>query len=179
METDSSRLVKPSGGVGCGLSPVVYAGTFDPITNGHLEIVRRASRVFDRLIVAVADVGKPTLLFSVEERTAMIREAAEEAGLVIEVCSFSCLLVNFMKGLGAKVIIRGLRAVSDYEYESQMAITNRELDPEIETVFLMTSKEYSFVSSSIVREIARHGGDVTALVPSGVQKRLKQLFQSS
>jgi pantetheine-phosphate adenylyltransferase len=156
--------------------PVVYAGTFDPVTNGHMDIVRRACRVFDRLIVAVADVGKPSLLFAIEDRVNMLREATKEIGLDVEVCSFSGLLVNFMKGVGAKVVIRGLRAVSDYEYEFQMAITNRELDANMETVFLMTSKDCSFVSSSIVREISRHGGDVSSLVPSIVSERLRSYF---
>lgn len=157
----------------------VYAGTFDPITNGHFDIIKRAAHVFDKLVVAVADVDKPGMLFSVEARVEMVREAILSWGEPVEVCSFSGLLVKFVRSLGSRVVIRGLRAVSDYEYESQMAVTNRQLDSDIETFFIMTSKEYSFLSSSIVKEIARHGGDYSEFVPPHVVRKLGQALHRS
>ena len=156
----------------------VYAGTFDPITNGHRDIIERALRIFDSLIVAVTATSPKTLLFSVEERKELIRDAVGELGDRVEVDSFNGLLVDYVRSRGSDVIIRGLRAVSDYEYEAQMAIINRQLCGDIETVFLMTSKGSSFISSSIVRQIAKHGGDVSALVPKNVAERLQKHYQS-
>lgn len=171
MNSLDEHLVK---GVG------VYAGTFDPITNGHFDIIKRAAHVFDKLIVAVADVGKPGLLFSLEERIAMVRESVDLWGEpAVHVCGFGGLLVKFVRSVGARVVVRGLRAVSDYEYESQMAMTNRQLDSDIETFFIMTSKEYSFISSSIVKEVARHGGDYSDFVPGHVVAKLEKAFGRS
>ena len=168
--TKNGRLMKGLG---------VYAGTFDPITNGHFDIIKRAAHVFDKLVVAVADVQKPGVLFSVEDRVEMVREAISSWGEPVEVCSFRGLLVKFVRSLGSRVVIRGLRAVSDYEYESQMAVTNRQLDSEIETFFIMTSKEYSFISSSIVKEIACHGGDYSEFVPAHVVSKLDKVLRRS
>lgn len=155
----------------------VYAGTFDPITNGHLDVISRTACVFERVIVAVANTDKPNLLFSLDQRVVMVREAvAKFASEAVEVVSFSGLLVKFVRAVRARVIIRGLRAVSDYDYESQMAVTNRQLDPSIETFFVMTSKEFSFISSSVVKEIAKNGGDYSEFVPKHVAENLWQIY---
>lgn len=156
----------------------VYAGTFDPITNGHLDIVKRATRVFSKVVVAVANNRAKDPLFAVEERMQLARDSVAEFGEQVSVTSFSGLLVNHCRELGAAIIIRGLRAVSDYEYESQMAMTNRQLSSEVETVFLMTSKNCSFISASIVRDIARHGGELSTFVPENVQRRLEKLYSN-
>ncbi|MCB0324101.1 MAG: pantetheine-phosphate adenylyltransferase [Bdellovibrionales bacterium] len=152
----------------------VYAGTFDPITNGHVDILRRALRVFERVHLAVAESTTKKVVFSAEERIEMVREAtksfASPPQLVVE--AFDGLLVDYVRRVGAQVIVRGLRAVSDYEYEAQMAHINRHLADDIETVFLVTSDRLSFVSSSIVKNIAGNGGTVDHLVPEVVAKRL-------
>lgn len=157
-------------------SLAVYAGTFDPITNGHRDIIERAAKLFDVLIVAVAESSRKELLFSADERREMVEETAKGLGGNIRVEVFKGLLIQYLKEQGAHVIIRGLRAVSDYEYEAQMAVVNRRLAEGIETVFLMTSEKCSFISASIVREVARHGGDVSSLVSAGVADRLKNKF---
>ncbi|MCS7253305.1 MAG: pantetheine-phosphate adenylyltransferase [Armatimonadota bacterium] len=151
----------------------IYPGTFDPITNGHLDIIERAAKIFDELIVAVATnpVKKP--LFSLEERVLMIREACAHLPNV-RVESFNGLLVEFARSLDARVIVKGLRAVSDFDYEFQMASMNRKLAPDIETVFIMTSLEYAYLSSSIIKEAAMLGGCVQGLVPHSVLPRLKE-----
>lgn len=158
----------------------VYAGTFDPVTNGHIEVLRRALQLFDKIVVAVSAAEHKTSLFSVAEREALIRqviaEFPQELSSRVEVSNFKGLLVDTVRQLGAQAIIRGLRAVSDYEYEAQMAVMNRRLAPDIETVFLMTSEHCSFISSSIVREAARHGGNVAELVPGVVGTALKSKF---
>jgi pantetheine-phosphate adenylyltransferase len=158
----------------------VYAGTFDPITNGHLDIVLRASGIFDKLHVAVVEHPNKKTLFTAEERVALVRRSVESCGSAIaqkvSVSSFGGLLVEYIRNIGCQVVIRGLRAVSDYEYEAQMAIINRHLAEEIETVFLMTSDRCSFISSSIVREIAKLGGDVSGLVPPPVNEKLCAVF---
>jgi pantetheine-phosphate adenylyltransferase len=157
--------------------PVValYPGSFDPITNGHEDLARRALGVADRLIVAVAHTSTHDKqgLFSIEERVALIREvfADEER---IEVSSFEGLLVDFAQAEGASLVVRGLRAVSDFEYELQMAQMNHELWPEIETIFLVPDVRYSFLSASLVREVARLGGDVSSLVSKPVLKQVKK-----
>lgn len=147
----------------------VYPGTFDPVTNGHLDIIGRAARLVDRLVVGVAiNIGKEPL-FSLEERVDLVRaeagRAAREAGATVDVVPFSGLLVDFARAQGANVIVRGLRAVSDFDYEFPMAGMNRRLDPAIETVFLMASETNQFIASRLVKEIARMGGDISSFVP--------------
>ncbi|MBN2885976.1 MAG: pantetheine-phosphate adenylyltransferase [Chromatiaceae bacterium] len=154
---------------------VVYPGTFDPITNGHIDLVLRAARLFDRVVVAVAtDTGKQPL-FSIEERVALVREATGHLPNV-ESIAFQGLLVNFVRELGVNVIIRGLRAVSDFEYEFQLASMNRHMAPDIETIFLTPAEQYAFISSSLVREIARLHGDISTFVPAEVQAALRERF---
>jgi pantetheine-phosphate adenylyltransferase len=156
----------------------VYAGTFDPITHGHCDIVDRAASIFGKIVVAVAQADGEGALFGLEDRVSMVREAVKDIPGNIEVHPFNNLLVDFVREVGSRVIIRGLRAVSDYEYEAQMAIINRQVAKDIETVFLMTSKRASFISSSSVREIAKFGGDVSTLVPESVAKKLKEVYSS-
>ena len=149
----------------------VYPGTFDPITNGHVDLVGRAAPLFERIIVGIAESPGKSPVFSVEERVEMARMAL--AGYAnVEVQGFDSLLAHFVRGLGAGVLLRGLRAVSDFEYEFQLASMNRHLIPEVETLFLTPSEQYSFLSSSLVREIGRLGGDVTGFVHPAVQAAL-------
>lgn len=153
----------------------LYAGSFDPLTNGHLDILSRARRLADRVIVAILQNEEKKPLFTVEERVEMILEiVGEDAATPVR--SFSGLLVDFARATGATMLVRGLRAVSDYEYELQMALMNRRLAPEIETVFLMAKEEYSYVSSRLVKEVARLSGDLSGLVPDPVRKRLAARF---
>ncbi len=149
----------------------IYPGTFDPITCGHTDIVSRATRIFDRVIVAIAASTSKKTVFNVTERAAFARTALAEIDKV-EVCTFDGLLANAARGHGATVILRGLRAVSDFEYEFQMAAMNRKLIPEAETVFLTTSGRYGYISSSLVREIAALGGPVTEFVHPAVEQAL-------
>ena len=157
---------------------VVYPGTFDPFTCGHEDLVRRASRVFDHVIVGVADSESKRPMFSAAERVAMARETLAALPNV-EVTGFSALLMDFVRQQGAKIILRGLRAVSDFEYEFQMAGMNRNLYPEVETLFLTPGEQYTFISATIVREIARFGGDVSQFVHPLVHARLKAKFAAS
>ena len=150
----------------------IYPGSFDPITNGHLDLISRAARLFDRLIVAILRNESKQPLFSVEERMEMLREVVRGYPNV-EVDSFHGLLVDYAAAKGATVIIRGIRAISDYEYELQMALMNRRLAPSIETVFLMAGEAYSFISSRLVTEVIGLGGDISGLVPPSVEVRLK------
>ena len=159
------------------MQTAVYAGTFDPFTNGHRDIVERASRLFERVHVAIAESTSKQPLFDANERVDLTREALTSFGEKVVVEKFNGLLVNYVATVGADVIIRGLRAVSDYEYEYQIAAMNRELAPSIETVFLMASQQHSFINSTIVKEVARFGGDVSSLVPDNIGKRLKEAFQ--
>ena len=145
----------------------IYAGSFDPITLGHLDIIKRASRITNRLIIAVLNNNAKKPAFSVEERLELIRKVTKDIPNV-EVMSFSGLTVDFAKQQKANVLIRGLRAVTDFEYELQIAQGNHKLNPDLDTVFLTTSVEYSYVSSSIVKEIASYGGDITQFVPQEV-----------
>lgn len=154
----------------------VYPGSFDPVTYGHLDIITRAANQFDRLIVAVLNNAKKNPLFSVEERKKLLHDATKDITNV-EIDNFSDLLIHYMEAKGARVIIRGLRAVSDFEYELQMASTNRKLSDNIETFFMMTNPKYSFLSSSIVKEVALFEGDVNDFVPPEVEAALKRKFQ--
>ena len=151
----------------------VYPGTFDPMTLGHEDLMRRASRLFDRLIVAVAAGHHKRTMFTVEERLDIAKELAAPCGNV-EVIAFRGLLRDFVVDNGGKVVVRGLRAVSDFEYEFQMAGMNRQLMPEVETLFLTPSDQFQFVSGTFVREIAMHGGDVSKFVAPSVLMRLKE-----
>jgi pantetheine-phosphate adenylyltransferase len=157
----------------------VYPGSFDPITNGHLDIIERARKLCDRLILAVLVNDEKKPLFSVAERIRMIRaNVASGSGGRVEAEKFSGLLVDFAKEAKAQMIVRGLRAMSDFEYEFQMALMNRRLEPRIETVFLMAKEEYSYVSSRLVKEVARLGGDIRSLTPPGVTKALRAKFSA-
>ncbi|MER3501470.1 MAG: hypothetical protein IMHGJWDQ_001164 [Candidatus Fervidibacter sp.] len=151
----------------------VYPGTFDPVTNGHLDVIERAARIFDELIVAVTTNPAKTPWFTLEERVTMLKECCQHLSNV-RVEAFDGLLVNFARKVGAKVIIKGLRAISDFDYEFQMAAINRKLAPEIETLFLMTSLPYAYLSSSAVKEVASLGGCLKELVPENVAERLHQ-----
>lgn len=153
----------------------VYPGTFDPVTNGHLDLVDRGSKLADRLVLAILRNEDKKPVFTVEERMALIRGAVRPWNNVV-VESFDGLLVDYARSIGATLILRGLRAVSDFEYELQMAMMNRRLAPGLETAFLMPSEAYSYVSSRLVREVARLGGDVGGLVPSDVARALAGKF---
>jgi len=154
----------------------VYPGTFDPVTNGHIDLVERSLRIFDEVIVAVAANPKKEPLFPLDERVTLFKQAISHfSNVVIE--GFDGLLVDYVKQKKAAGIIRGLRAVSDFEYEMQMALMNRRLDNTIETVFLMPNEEYSFITSTIVKEAASYGGDVSSLVPKVVVEKLKKRFK--
>jgi pantetheine-phosphate adenylyltransferase len=158
------------------MSVAVYPGSFDPITNGHLDIIGRAANVFDRVIVAVLANPRKTPFLPVKERMRVIRESIAEGGAPadrIEVASFDGLTVDFCHAHDATAIVRGLRAISDFETEMQLAHNNRVLAPEIDTVFFMTSLANGYVSSSLVKEIARYGGDVSAMVPEPALRRLR------
>jgi len=154
----------------------VYPGSFDPVTKGHADLIRRSLAFSDRVVVAVAVNVSKQPLFTLEERVALIRETVELPS--VEVRSFDGLLVDFAKAVGASMLIRGLRAVSDFEYEFQMALMNRTLAPALETVFLVPAFDLTYLSSSLVREVARFGGDVSALVDPVVQHALKATFKS-
>ncbi|MDH4162098.1 MAG: pantetheine-phosphate adenylyltransferase [Nitrospirota bacterium] len=153
----------------------VYPGTFDPVTYGHVDLTERSLRMFDKVIIAIAANPKKAPLFTLEERIDMFRRAIGKKHNV-EIEGFDCLLVDYMKRKRAVGLIRGLRAVSDFEYELQMALMNRRLDSSVETVFLMPSEEYSFITSTIVKEAASYGGDVSSLVPKTVVEKLKRKF---
>lgn len=156
-----------------GATVAIYPGSFDPITNGHLDLIERAARLFDRLIVAILRNEGKEPLFTAEERVEMLRQVLRDYANV-EVDSFEGLLVDYAARRGAGVIVRGIRAVSDYEYELQMALMNRRLAPQIETVFLMAGEAYSFISSRLVKEVASLGGDISGLVPPVVEARLRE-----
>ena len=149
----------------------VYPGSFDPITNGHLDVIERAAHMFDRVIVAVAHNPEKSPMFSPEERVELARAASRKLKNV-DVEEFEGLLVKYARERGATVLVRGLRAVADFEFEFQMALMNRRLDGTVETIFLMPKDEYTFISSRLVKEIAGLGGDVSAFVPSDVQRAL-------
>lgn len=158
-----------------GKSLAIYPGSFDPITNGHLDLIERSARLVDRLVVSILHNPKKSPLFSVEERLAMLRESVTPWSNV-EVDSFEGLLVDYAAKRGANLIIRGIRAISDYDHEWQMALMNRRLRPEIETMFLMAGEAHSFISSHLVKEVLRLGGEISDLVPPVVEQHLKQRF---
>ena len=158
------------------MDKVIYPGTFDPITRGHEDLVRRASRLFDQVIVAIAVSSSKKPFFSLEERVEMAHEVLSDCPNV-KIMAFSGLLMNFLQQQNARIILRGLRAASDFEYEFQMAGMNRTLHPDVETVFLTPAEQYTFISASIVREIARFGGDVGKFVSPLVAERLKEKNQ--
>ena len=151
----------------------IYPGTFDPMTNGHLDIVTRAALMFDHVILAIAASPGKKPMFTLDERVALATQVTTHLNNV-EVIGFSDLMANFAKAQGANVLVRGLRAVSDFEYEMQLANMNRHLLPTLESVFMMPSKEWSFISSSLVKEVARHGGDITPFLPQEVTQALME-----
>ena len=150
---------------------VIYPGSFDPLTNGHLDVVQRAAKLFDRVVVAVAKSESKTPLFTLEERLALVKVAVQNLPNV-EADTFDGLLVNYVEQRGAQAVVRGLRAVSDFEFEFQLALMNRKLNERIETIFMMPKDTYTFLSSRIVKEIARLGGDVSPFVPAHVRTAL-------
>ena len=153
------------------MTTAVYPGSFDPVTNGHLDVITRGAKLFDRVIVGVLHNSAKSPLFSVEERVKILKEATADLENV-EIVSFSGLSVEFARECNAKVIIRGLRAITDFEYELQMAQTNRVLAPDIDTMFLTTSLEYAYLSSTTVKEVATFGGDISKFVPEFVRKEV-------
>jgi len=155
----------------------LYPGSFDPITNGHMSLIERALNIFDQVTVAVATAGHKETLFSLEERLDLVTRSVGSFENV-KVVTFDNLLADFAREIGATAIIRGLRAVSDFEYEFQMALMNRRLEREVETVFLMPALSWVYLSSTIVKEVARHGGQVAGLVPDPVVKALRRKFNS-
>lgn len=156
----------------------IYPGSFDPITNGHLDLIQRGSRMFDKLIVSVLRNDAKSPLFSVQERTEMLNEVVHVYPNVV-VDSFHGLLVDHATANSATVLLRGIRAISDYEYELQMALMNRRLQPGIETVFMMANEAYSFISSKLVKEVFSLGGNITGLVPPSVEARLQRRMSES
>ncbi len=156
----------------------VYPGSFDPITNGHVDIIHRGLKIFEQIVIAVLENPKKTLLFSTKERVDMIRNIFPDLKK-IEVKTFHGLLVDFAKDNQAKIVMRGLRAISDFEYEFQMTLMNRNLDPEIETFFMMPSVHYSFLSSRLVKEVCMLGGSLEGLVPQEVESKLREKFESN
>ena len=153
------------------MQTAIYPGSFDPITNGHLDIIERASKLCDKVIVAVLKNTNKNPMFTLEERVALIEEVVAPLNNVTVEC-FSGLLVDYAKQHNANVIIKGLRAVSDFEYEFQMALMNRKLSPDVETIFLMTSSKNSYLSSSIVKEVAKFGGCIEGLVPENIKQAI-------
>jgi len=158
------------------MKKAIYPGTFDPVTNGHLDVIKRGSIIFDTLIVSVGRNPLKETLFSVKERMEMIRDHVREFKNV-EVDCFDGMLVDYLKKQQTNIILRGIRTVSDFEYEFQRALTNRALSKEVETVFVMTSEQYSFLNSTLIREVVSLGGSMSQFVPSDVERRLKEKFK--
>ena len=176
-QAEEERALPPGQPAGPRAHAVVYPGTFDPVTNGHVSIIRRALRFFDRVVVAVAENAGKNPLFSLEERVAFVRDATAHLKRV-EVIPYSGLTVSFAAAHGACAMLRGLRATGDFEYEFQLALMNRRLQNDLQTVFLMTDYRWLFVSSSIVKAAASHGGDIAGLVPDLVRARLEELYRT-
>ena len=158
------------------MKTIVYPGTFDPITNGHIDLIERASKLFDKIIVSIASSKKKSPLFTIEERISLATECLSHLPNV-EIKGFDYLLVNFVKDCDGDAVMRGLRAVSDFEYEFQLANMNRALSPEVESIFLTPAEKFSYISSSLVREISSLQGDVTKFVPPNVADALVKKFQ--
>ena len=155
------------------MKKAIYPGTFDPITNGHIDIIKRAVSIFDEVLVSVVKSPSKNTFFSYQERIALVKEVAKDIkGAKVQ--GFDGLVVDFARKRGAKVIVRGLRMISDFEYEFQMALTNRNLAPEVETIFLMPHPEYSFISSRLIKEAATLGANLKKFLPAGVSKALKR-----
>jgi pantetheine-phosphate adenylyltransferase len=157
----------------------VFPGSFDPMTNAHLDVAARAARLFDRLVIGVLNNPRKQPLFTVEERVRLIRESVADLGEHVEVVGFDGLTVAFARAQGAGFIVRGLRAVSDFEAELQMALTNRKLEPSVDTTFLMTALEFGYVSSTLAKEVASFGGDVGPMVPGPVAAALRERLAST
>lgn len=158
------------------MKTIVYPGTFDPVTNGHIDLVERASKLFDKVVIGIASSQRKSPLFTIEERIELASQCLQHVPNV-EIHGFDCLLVNFVSDCNADAIMRGLRAVSDFEYEFQLANMNRALSPDIESIFLTPSEKFSYISSSLVREISSLKGDVSQFVPSNVAKALAARLQ--
>ena len=158
------------------MKAAVYPGSFDPVTKGHLDIIKRASRTFDKVYVAILTNSSKTPMFSLEKRLEWLRRSTQDIENV-EIDSFSGLLVNYLSEKNSNIIIKGLRAVSDFEYEFQMALMNRKLNPDVETLFMMTSGKYSYLSSSIVKEVARHKASLEGLVPDFMIDEITELIE--
>ena len=157
----------------------IYPGSFDPLTFGHVDIIERSLRIFDRVIVSILTNPQKAPLFTVEERIEVMREVLMPRFANVDIDVFEGLLVDYAKQKNAQVIVRGIRAVTDYEYEFQMALMNRKLAPDIETVFMMPAENYSYLSSRLVKEVAALGGSMSGLVPETVERRLKQKFKKA
>jgi len=155
---------------------VVYPGTFDPVTFGHIDVIRRVSSIYDRVLIAVAKSEEKSPLFPVDERVEMIKEVIQDLENV-EVEGFEGLAVDYARARSSRVVVRGLRMISDFEYEFQMALTNRKLDPDIETVFMMPNEDFSYLSSRLIKEVSRLGADVSAFVPANVVAKLKRVMK--
>ena len=162
---------------GRAVSTAVFPGSFDPLTNGHVDIVERALAIFDRVIVGVLYNPSKSVLLSQEERVALISKQFVKHRGRVSVVSFSGLLVEFVESTGSRVVLRGLRAISDFDYEAQMALVNRKLAPHIETFFLTAREEHSYISSTVVKQVAMLGGDVSDMVPSGVARALEKKYR--
>ena len=158
------------------MKTAVYPGTFDPVTYGHIDVIERSSKLFEKIFVLVGDNPSKKATFTPEERIAMIEESVKHLGTKVEVEHFDGLLLNYVKKKKSNVVIRGLRAISDFEFEFSRALISREMETDIETMFLMTKDDYAFISSSIVKEIAMFSGSVTGFVPEIVEKKLKEKF---
>ncbi len=159
------------------MSKVIYPGSFDPVTNGHLDVIQRGAKIFDELIIAVADNPSKTYLFTRGERVALIKQLTDKKYHNVKVVTFDGLLINYVRNQKTNIILRGIRTISDFESEFQMALTNRAIAPDIETVFVMTSEKYSYISSRLIKEAVSLGGDVSMFVPQPVEELLKKKFK--